>query len=137
MSDYFHPLMTEKQVNAMSALALAHIGDAVFELLVRTKLCVSGGTTNGRLHKDTVAVVCASSQAAIAEKLQAHLSAEENAYYHRGRNAHPHSLPKNADPVTYAKATGLETLFGALYLLGRQERITELFALAREDDHAV
>ena len=63
MNDYLHPVMTEKQINAMSALALAHIGDAVFELLIRTRLCVSGGTTNGRLHRDTVALVCASAQA--------------------------------------------------------------------------
>lgn len=129
-------MMTEKQINAMSALALAHIGDAVFELLVRTKLCVSGGTTNGRLHRDTVAKVCAAAQAELADRLQPHLTEAEQAYYHRGRNAHPHSTPKNASPVVYAKATGVESLFGALYLLGQRERILELFAVT-EEAHAV
>lgn len=137
MNDYLHPVMTEKQINAMSALALAHIGDAVFELLIRTKLCVSGDTTNGRLHRDTVALVCASAQAEFADRMLPHLTEAETAYYRRGRNAHPHSVPKNASPVIYAKATGVETLFGALYLLGRQERITALFAAVTEDDHAL
>ena len=137
MNDYLHPVMTEKQLNAMSALALAHIGDAVFELLIRTKLCVSGGTTNGRLHRDTVALVCASAQAEFADRMQPHLTESETAYYRRGRNAHPHSVPKSASPVVYAKATGVETLFGALYLLGRQERIAALFEAVTEDDHAL
>ena len=57
MQDYFHPQMTQQELLAMSSLALAHIGDAVFELLVRTKLCVEGGTTNGRLHQATIALV--------------------------------------------------------------------------------
>ena len=59
MQNYFEPNMTPKQINAMSALALAHIGDAVFELLVRSRLCIRGGSTNGKLHHDTVAQVCA------------------------------------------------------------------------------
>ena len=66
MQDYFHPQMTQQELLAMSSLALAHIGDAVFELLVRTKLCVEGGTTNGRLHQQTVALVQAPAQARFA-----------------------------------------------------------------------
>lgn len=137
MNDLFHPAMTEKQINAMSALALAHIGDAVFELLVRTKLCLSGGTTNSRLHQETVAQVCASAQANLAQKLQPLLTEQENAWYHRGRNAHPHAIPKSASPAQYAKATGVETLFGALYLRGEQERILQLFAAATEENNAL
>lgn len=137
MNDLFHPAMTEKQINAMSALALAHIGDAVFELLVRTKLCLSGGTTNSRLHQETVAQVCASAQANLAQKLQPLLTEQENAWYHRGRNAHPHAIPKSASPAQYAKATGVETLFGALYLRGEQERILQLFAAATEENDAL
>lgn len=129
--------MTEKQINAMSALALAHIGDAVFELLVRTRLCLCGGTNNNRLHQDTVAQVCASAQAAFADRIAPLLTEAENAYYRRGRNAHPHSMPKSASPAVYARATGVETLFGALYLLGQQARIEALFAAAMEEDHAV
>ena len=129
--------MTEKQINAMSALALAHIGDAVFELLVRTKLCLSGGTTNSRLHQETVAQVCAAAQAKLAEKLQPLLTEQESAWYHRGRNAHPHAIPKSASPAQYAKATGVETLLGALYLRGEQERILQLFAAATEETNAL
>ena len=69
MQDYFHPQMTQQELLAMSSLALAHIGDAVFELLVRTKLCVEGGTTNGRLHQATIALVQAPAQARFALRI--------------------------------------------------------------------
>ena len=93
MQDYFHPQMTQQELLAMSSLALAHIGDAVFELLVRTKLCVEGGTTNGRLHQATIALVQAPAQARFALRIQPLLTPEEAAVYRRGRNAHP--------PVSY------------------------------------
>ena len=137
MNDLFHPEMTPAQVGAMSALALAHIGDAVFELLVRTELCVGGGTTNGRLHHDTVARVCAPAQAALADRLVPLLSDEEAAFYRRGKNSHTHTAPKNATPAQYARATGLETLLGALWLLGRRERVEALYLAATEDHHAL
>lgn len=137
MEHLFQPQMTLLQVNAMSALALAHIGDGVFELLVRTKLCLQGGTTNHRLHRQTVSYVCAPSQAAFVQKLLPLLSEEEQGFYRRGRNAHSHAAPKNVSPVDYAKATGLEALFGALYLLGRRERIEALFECIWEDNHAL
>lgn len=137
MQDLLRPQLNEKRVNAMSALALAHIGDGVFELMVRTRLCLKGDSTNHRLHKDTVAIVRATSQARYSMKLQPLLTEEEQGYYRRGRNSHSHAAPKNVSPVDYAKATGFETLFGALYLLGRQERLQELFAALWEDDHAL
>lgn len=121
----------------MSALALAHIGDGVFELLVRTKLCMEGGTTNGRLHRDTVSLVRATAQAEFVGKLLPLLSEEEQSLYRRGRNAHAHGIPKNVTPVQYAKATGLETLFGALYLMGEKKRVQELFAALWEENHAL
>lgn len=132
MQNYFEPNMTPKQINAMSALALAHIGDAVFELLVRSRLCLNGGSTNGKLHRDTVAQVCAGAQAAFADRMLAALTEEEAAYYRRGRNAHPHGIPKNTTPSQYSKATGLEALFGALFLLGRMQRANELFVTFME-----
>ena len=141
LQNYFEPNMTPKQINAMSALALAHIGDAVFELLVRSwlcdsgkrsRLCIRGGSTNGKLHHDTVAQVCAGAQAALADRMLPALTGEEAAYYRRGRNAHPHGIPKNATPAQYAKATGVEALFGALFLLGRMQRANELFAAFME-----
>ena len=121
----------------MSALALAHIGDGVFELLVRTRLCLLGGTTNSRLHRQTVSLVRAASQAEFAEKLLPLLSEEELSFYKRGRNAHAHGVPKSVTPVQYAKATGLEALFGALYLLGQKERLQELFAALWEEENAL
>jgi len=137
MNDLWRPSMTEKQINAMSALALAHIGDAVFELLVRTQLCLSGGTTNSRLHQETVARVCAAAQARLAERLLPLLTERENAWYRRGRNVHPHTIPKSATPSQYAKATGVEALFGALYLHGEQDRMIELFSAVTEENDAI
>ena len=137
MQDYFHPQMTQQELLAMSSLALAHIGDAVFELLVRTKLCVEGGTTNGRLHQATIALVQAPAQARFALRIQPLLTPEEAAVYRRGRNAHPHGIPKHATPCEYARATGLEALFGALYLSGQTARIEALFAAMMEEDHAI
>ena len=137
MDSLFHPQMNIKQVNAMSALALAHIGDGVFELLVRTKLCLEGGTTNHRLHQNTVALVCAASQSKGIERILPLLTEQEQGFYRRGRNSHTHAAPKSVTPAQYAKATGLEALFGALYLLGQQERLEELFMALWEEDHAL
>lgn len=135
--ELFEPKMTQKEVNAMSALALAHVGDGVFELLVRTRLCMDGGLTNGRLHRDTVALVCAGAQSAFAERIMPLLSEQEQAFFRRGRNAHVHGVPKNVTPLQYARATGLEALFGALYLLGQRARVQELFDVIWEDAHAI
>ena len=78
-------------------------------------------------------MVKASSQAAFIDQLLPHLNQEELAYYRRGKNAHVHAVPKSCTPQEYAKATGLEALFGALYLSGKQERINELFNILMED----
>ncbi len=129
--------MTNQELQAMSALALAHMGDAVFELLVRRSLCTRGKTVNGKLHKETVARVCAPAQAAFVGRLLPHLTEAETAVYKRGRNAHVSNIPKNATASEYGKATGLEALFGWLYLSGQTERVEELFALGQEEDHAL
>ena len=134
MSCGLHPALTPHEVNALSALALAHLGDAVFELLVRTELCAAGIPKNGNLHRQTVARVCAPAQAAFVDRLLPRLTEEETGYYRRGRNAHVHAIPKNATSAEYSKATGLEALFGALYLLGQQERIEALFAAVRKEE---
>ena len=134
MSCGLHPALTPHEVNALSALALAHLGDAVFELLVRTELCAAGIPKNGNLHRQTVARVCAPAQAAFVDRLLPLLTEEETSYYRRGRNAHVHAIPKNATSAEYSKATGLEALFGALYLLGQQERIEALFAAVRKEE---
>ena len=133
MENYFQMNFTEKEVNAISNLGLAHIGDGVFELLCRTYLCKKGDQTALKLHKDTVAMVKAGSQAKYADSLKPHLTEEELAFFRRGKNSHTHAVPKGATPQEYAKATGLETLFGALYLQGKTDRLNELFSLLVED----
>lgn len=133
MEDFFKMNFTPAQVNAMTNLALAHIGDGVYELLVRSYLCTRGDKTVLKLHRDTVELVKAPTQAKFADKILPHLTEDEAAYYRRGKNSHTHAAPKSASPKEYAKATGLEALFGALYLLGRTDRLNELFQILIED----
>ena len=134
--DHFQPEMTPAQVNAMSSLALAHVGDAVFELLVRLHLAEMGRETSEDLHLASVAMVKASAQARDMRVILPTLSEEELAVYHRGRNAHVNSVPRHTRAGEYHEATALEALFGYLYLLGRRERVNALFQLILEDDHA-
>ena len=134
MENYFQMNLTLQQINAFSNLGLAHIGDGVYELLCRSYLCAGGKHTVGQLHKETVQLVKAPTQAKLMEALLPHLSEEELAFYRRGKNAHVHAVPKGATPAEYARATGLETLFGALYLLGRTQRLNELFAIMMKED---
>lgn len=133
MENYFHVTLTPTQVNEITNLALAHVGDGVYELLCRTYLCARGNKTVLKMHRDTVEMVKATTQAKFADKLKPQLTEEELAYFRRGKNAHTHTAPKAATRLEYAKATGLETLFGALYLLGRTDRLNELFHLLLED----
>ena len=133
MENYFDLHFEEKDVNAVSNLGLAHVGDAVYELMCRSYLCCKGNKTVKNLHKDSVALVKAPTQAKFAEKLLPHLTEQEQAWFRRGKNAHSHAAPKSATPQEYAKATGLEALFGALYLSGQTQRLNELFAILVED----
>ena len=127
MENFFAMNLTEKEINAFSNLGLAHIGDGVYELLCRSYLCAKGEHTVGQLHRDTVQLVKAPTQARLVEKLLPHLTEQELAWYRRGKNAHVHAVPKGASPAEYAKATGLEALFGYLYLDGQRDRLRELF----------
>ena len=133
MENYFAMTMTKARVNEISSLGLAHIGDAVYELLCRTYLCESGDKTVLKLHRDSVALVKASTQAKFADKLKPHLTEQEQAYFRRGKNAHTHAAPRGATRLEYAKATGLECLFGALYLQGQTERLNQLFQIIIEE----
>lgn len=125
--------MEKAQVDAISNLGLAHIGDGVFDLLCRSYLCARGDKTVAQLHHDTICMVRATSQAAMADKLLLLLTQEELDYYRRGKNSHVHAVPKSATPQEYAKATGLEALFGALYLMGRTDRLNQLFHILTEE----
>ena len=137
MENYFKMNLTTQEINAISNLGLAHMGDCVFEILCRGYLCAKGGKNVGNLHRDTINMVKASSQAVFMDKLLPHLTEEELAFYRRGKNSHVHAVPKSCTPAEYAKATGLEALFGALYLSGRTDRINELFKLVMEENHGI
>ncbi len=134
MENLFDMKFTLQQVNAISNLGLALVGDGVYELLCRTYLCAAGDHTVRNLHKDTVNLVKAPAQAVFADKIKPLLTEEEMDFFRRGKNAHTHAAPKSASKAEYAKATGLETLFGALYLLGRKERLHELFMIMMKED---
>lgn len=135
--DYFHLKLTPDALGSISVLGLAHMGDSVFEILVRGWLCAHGRETSANLHRATVSYVSAPAQARLVDRLLPLLTEEEQGYYRRGRNAHVHAVPKNATAGEYGKATGLECLLGALWLSGRTERINELFCAVMEEENAV
>ena len=113
-------------VRTYSPLTLAFIGDCVFEIVIRSIVVERGNRQAGSLHKAKTAVVNAKVQARMIEALMEELTEEERAVYKRGRNAKPHTVAKNASVNDYRKATGLEALFGYLYLNGQEDRILEL-----------
>ena len=133
MENYFEMNLSRQEIDAISNLGLAQMGDCVFEILCRAYLCAQGEKTVDRLHRDTIAMVNATAQAKFVDKLVPLLTEEELAYYRRGKNAHVHAVPKSATPAQYAKATGLEALFGALYLAGQTKRINQLFRSVMEE----
>ena len=134
MENLFQMNFTREQVDRISNLGLAHIGDGAYELMVRSYLCAKGNQTVKTLHRDSIRMVNAVTQAAMAEKLLPVLTEEEMGYFRRGKNSHTHAAPKAATPQQYALATGLETLFGALYLYGRIERLNQLFRKGIEEN---
>ena len=123
-------------IRAISSIGLAHLGDAVYELLVRTYLCAHGKATGKGLHRATVELVRAPKQAELADAIFGELTDEEHDVFRRGRNANVHTIPHSADRAQYQKATALEALFGWLYLQGRHERINELFNRMMEANDA-
>lgn len=134
MTDFFHLNMPQGEMMNVSSLGLAHLGDAVFEVLVRSWVCLHGTAKIKELHKQTVRYVTASAQAEMAERILPDLSGEEADVFRRGRNAAPHSIPKAASRGQYQTATALEALFGWLWLQGRTQRINELFAVMMEGE---
>ena len=128
------PQLSERDANQINMLALAHVGDAVYELLVRSMLCREKNAPVMQLHRLTVERVRAEAQAEAVQKLLPKLTDDELAVYKRGRNANSHQAPKSATPGQYARATGLETLFGWLWLTGRRERLNELFCAGMGED---
>ena len=133
MENYFDITMTDDQLRVISSIGLAQMGDAVFEILVRTWLCAHGKATGKGLHQATIALVRAESQAEKAERILPLLTEEEAAVFRRGRNAQVHSVPPHASRAQYGEATALEALLGWLWLKGRKARINELFCTMMEE----
>ena len=122
--------MEEKEVHGISTAALAYLGDCVIELCVRQYLVEKGLASSARLNAAALDFVRAPKQAQAMQNLLPLLTEEENAVFHRGRNIGHTNTPKSATVSEYRAATGMEALFGYLHLLGREERIRELFAVA-------
>ncbi len=116
----------------LSSLALAYVGDAVYDQYVRTALVRDYPQLNAHaLHMKASRIVCAGGQARTLLAIMDFLSEEEQQIYKRGRNANSSSVPKNADVVEYRIATGFETVLGYLHLAGDTERLNEILTMAR------
>lgn len=134
MTDYFDLSASKEAIGQISSLGLAHLGDAVYELMVRSWLCLHGKATAKGLHKAAVHYVAAPAQARMTEKIKPQLTEAEQDVFRRGRNASPHSIPQNASRGEYQAATALEALFGWLWLQGEKERLNELFEMMMEEE---
>lgn len=119
----------EVDIKAYSPLTLAYIGDSIYDVMIRTVVVERGNRSANNLHKMAVKYVNAGVQAAMADALLEALSEEELAVYKRGRNAKSYTKAKNATVNDYRKATGLEALFGYLYLQDKMDRIIELIKI--------
>jgi len=121
--------LSPQEARFKNPLSLAFVGDTVWDLLTRQQLLSSQAHVNA-LHKQAVQRVNAGAQAQAAALIEPHLTEDEADIFRRGQNAHSkHHVPKNQDPYAYSRATGLEALFGYLYLSGQEQRILELFDL--------
>ena len=117
----------------LSPLTLAYIGDGVFEMFVRLTILTDGNAPVNRLNKKAQGLVNAKAQAQMYFRISSKLTEEEEGVFRRGRNAKSYTSPKNADLMDYRHATGLEAIFGFLYLKGDKERALELFRMGMEE----
>ena len=129
MSDNTAETQSVAHVDAgsLSPVVLAFMGDTVYETLVRSYLITVARTPSSKIHRACVSFVKASAQAEAVRRLTPLLTDEERTILRRGRNANTTHVPKNAAPADYRYATGLEALFGYLYLCGKNERVSEIF----------
>lgn len=122
-------ILTEREVNQYSPLVLAFLGDSIYEQLVREKIIFAANMPASKMHALKVCRVCAEYQSKALEKIMPLLDEKETAVVKRGRNATGNTVPKHSSTADYRRATALECLFGYLHLLGREERIDELFQI--------
>lgn len=129
-----HRVMEENKVDIRqySPLALAYMGDCIFDLCVRTYILKQANMPANKLHQSSKKLVNATSQSKMYKELLEIVKEEEKSILKRGRNAHTNTRAKNSTMIDYKNATGLEALFGYLYLKGEQERINELFKICLE-----
>lgn len=130
IKEYF--MCPKQDIRTYSPLALAYIGDCVYELVVRTVIVQDANRAANDLHKTAVQYVRAESQAKMVERIKPLLTQEESDVLRRGRNASPHTVPKNASRSDYHKATGFEALMGYLYLTDQTDRMLELIKTGME-----
>lgn len=123
----------EVDLRTLSPLTLAFEGDCVYDLILRTVIVERHNASPNQLHREKSRLAKAPAQAEMAEVLQEHLTQEELAVYRRGRNAKSHTTAKNASVLDYRKATGLEALYGWLYLSGQEERLLQLLRLSLDE----
>lgn len=124
--------LTERSANMYSPLTLAFLGDSVYDTLVREKLLLEANMPVSKLHPAKIKLVCAEYQARAYDRIIDELDEKERAVLKRGRNAAGNNVPKHAETVEYRKATAIECLFGYLYIIGRNDRIAELFEMIME-----
>ena len=126
--------LTEKEVRQFSPLVLAYIGDAVYEVFIRTLLVSKGNTPVHKLHKQSTNYVKSKSQCKIIKRIEDKLTFDEKEIVRRGRNAKAGTIPKNADVIEYKYATGFEALIGFLYLNKGYDRLMEILNMCLEEN---
>ncbi len=122
-------MLDKREANQYSPLALAFLGDCVYERLVRERLLLMANRPVGQLHQMTIQRVCAKFQSKAVEVIYEHLTEDESDVLKRGRNATGTTVPKHSSAIEYRKATSLECLFGYLHLRGEHKRLEELFKI--------
>lgn len=132
MEDLIERAKSPEEINMLSPLTWAYVGDCIYELYIRTNLVNKTKLKPHKLHIETIKYVKAKAQADILKRIEENLTEKELEIVRRGRNAENHHLPKNADPADYMYSTAFEGLIGYLYLTKQDERLKEIFKMCKE-----
>ena len=132
MEDLIERAKSPEEINMLSPLTWAYVGDCIYELYIRTDLVNKTKLKPHKLHIETIKYVKAKAQADILKRVEENLTEKELEIVRRGRNAENHHLPKNADPADYMYSTAFEGLIGYLYLTKQDERLKEIFKMCKE-----
>lgn len=132
MEDLIERAKSQEEINMLSPLTWAYVGDCIYELYIRTDLVNKTKLKPHKLHIETIKYVKAKAQADILKRIEKNLTEKELEIVRRGRNAENHHLPKNANPADYMYSTAFEGLIGYLYLTKQDERLKEIFKMCKE-----